>query len=75
MREWGIKNYQPQWTDSATDLFDLIAKVPLIGFQVRSLWNLWDEESDEWFSDALIVICTLEKQLEFCATKLNKFSF
>ncbi len=75
MCEWGIKNYQPQWSHSATELLELIAQIPLIGCQVQSLWSLWDEESDEWFSDAPVVICIQEKQLEFCANKLDEFSF
>lgn len=75
MYEWGIKSYQPQWSDSATELLELITQTPLIGFQVQALWSLWDEENDEWFNDAPIVICTQERQLEFCANKLNEFSF
>lgn len=74
MCEWGISNYQPQWTNSTSELAELIAMTSLVGLQVKSLWSLWDEESDEWFSDAPVVICTQEKQLEFCATKLNEFS-
>lgn len=75
MTEWGIKSYQPQWRDSATELLDLIAQIPLIGSQVQALWSLWNEEDDEWFNDAPVVICTQERQLEFCANKLNEFSF
>ena len=75
MCEWGIKNYQPQWSDSATELLELIAQIPLIEYQVQALWSLWDEKNDEWFNDAPVVICTQEKQLEFCANKLDKFSF
>lgn len=75
MCKWGIKNYQPQWSNSATELLEIIAKIPLMGFQVQALWSLWDEERDEWFNDAPIVICTQKEQLEFCATRLNEFSF
>jgi hypothetical protein len=75
MYNWGIKNYQPQLTNSATELLELIAQIPLIGCQVQALWSLWDEESDEWFSDAPVILCTQDKQLEFCANKLDKFSF
>ncbi|MEM1253090.1 MAG: hypothetical protein AAGI69_11700 [Cyanobacteria bacterium P01_H01_bin.21] len=75
MHEWGIRRYQPQWTDSAKESLGLIAQIPLIGVQVQALWSLWDEENDEWFNDAPIIICTQEKQLEFCANKLNEFSF
>lgn len=73
--KWGIKSYQPQWSDSATELLELIVQIPLIGSQVQALWSLWDEEDNEWFNDAPVVICTQEKQLEFCANKLNEFSF
>lgn len=72
---WGIKNYQPQWSDSYTELLKLIVHIPLIGCQVQALWSLWDEDNDEWFSDAPVVICTQENQIEFCANKLNEFSF
>jgi hypothetical protein len=72
---WGIKNYQPQWSDSCTGLLELVVQIPLIGCQVQALWSLWDEETDEWFSDAPLVICTEENQLEFCANELDKFSF
>jgi hypothetical protein len=75
MGEWGIQNYQPQWSNSATELLELMVQIPLTGLQVQTVWSLWDEKSDEWFSDAPVVICTQEKQLEFCATKLNEFSF
>lgn len=75
MSEWAIQNYQPQWRKSANELLELLVQIPLIGLQVQTVWSLWDEDSDEWFSDAPIVICTREKQLEFCATKLNEFSF
>ncbi|SRR5579883_501396 len=75
MCEWGIKNYQPQWTDSATELLKLVTHTSLVGLQVQALWSLWDEEHDEWFNDAPIVICTQKEQLEFCATGLNEFSF
>jgi hypothetical protein len=71
---WGIKNYQPQWSNSAEDLLGLVTQVPLIGCQIQALWSLWDED-DEWFRDAPIVICTQEHQLEFCANKLDEFSF
>jgi hypothetical protein len=72
---WGIKNYQPQWQDSTEELLELVAQIPLIGCQIQALWSLWDEETDEWFSDAPVVICIQEKQLEFCANKLDEFSF
>ncbi|ELS32500.1 MULTISPECIES: hypothetical protein [Pseudanabaena] len=74
MYEWGIRSYQPKWSDSATELLGLISRIPLIGSQVQALWSLWDEENDEWFNDAPVVICTQENQLEFCANKLNEFS-
>lgn len=75
MYKWGIRSYQLRWSDSATELLELIAQISLIGAQVQALWSLWDEENDEWFNDAPIVVCTQEKQLEFCANKLNEFSF
>lgn len=75
MGEWGIQNYQPQWSKSATELLKSMEQIPLTGLKVQAAWSLWDEESDEWFSDAPVVICTQEKQLEFCATKLYEFSF
>lgn len=36
---------------------------------------MWDREEDEWFDDAPVVICTEQVQLEFCAIKLDEFSF
>ncbi len=75
MDNWGIKNYQPHWKDSAIALLELIGKAPLIGYPVEELWSLWDEESNEWFSDAPVIICIQGKQFEFCANKLNEFSF
>ena len=53
----------------------MMVHIPLLGARVESLWSLWDEEYDEWFNDAPIVICTKDQQLEFCANKLNEFSF
>jgi hypothetical protein len=75
MENWGIKNYQPQWKDSATGLLELIEKAPLIGYPVEELWSLWDKENDEWFSDAPVIIGIQGRRFEFCATKLNTFSF
>lgn len=72
---WGIKYYQPQWIKSGKELSELLAETPLIGCQVQALWSLWDEEFDEWFNDAPVVICTKENQFEFCANKLDEFSF
>jgi hypothetical protein len=74
MGEWGIRNYQPQWTNSATDLVQSMQQISTANMQIRSIWSLWDEEEDEWFNDAPIVICTQEQQLEFCATQLDLFS-
>ena len=75
MGEWGIKNYQPQWTESPIDLSELISQISFISSPVISFWSLWDMEDDQWFCDAPIVICTPNHQLEFCATQLSKFSF
>jgi hypothetical protein len=75
MENWGIKNYQPQWKDSATALLELIEKAPLIGYPVEELWSLWDEENDEWFSDGPVIIAIQGRNFEFCANKLNEFSF
>jgi hypothetical protein len=74
MGEWGIHNYRPQWTDSAADLVRSMQQISTANMQIRSIWSLWDEEEDEWFNDAPIVICTDEQQIEFCATELDKFS-
>ncbi len=75
MGKWGIHNYQPQWSNSVAELSSSIQQISTTDMQIRSIWSLWDEEDDEWFNDAPIVICTQEQQLEFCATKLDKFSF
>lgn len=74
MGEWGICNYQPYWNTSAVELLNLLEKMTWAKLKVQSIWSLWDCESNEWFNDAPVVICTPENQLEFCATKLNKFS-
>jgi hypothetical protein len=75
MGVWGIDNYQPRWCSTSDELSDLLIQASPIGLQIRSVWSLWDGEEDEWFSDAPIVICTQAAQLEFCAHKLDEFSY
>ena len=75
MGVWGIDNYQPRWCNSLPELSSLLVQTPLVGLQITSIWSLWDGREDEWFDDAPIVICTPENQVEFCATKLDEFSF
>ena len=74
MGEWGINNYRPHWTNSTEDLVRSMQQISPASMQIRSIWSLWDEEEDEWFKDAPIVICTQEQQLEFCAMQLDLFS-
>ncbi len=75
MGEWGIDNYQPHWSNSATELSDRLRQISPADMEIRSIWSLWDEEEDEWFNDAPIVVCTQTQQLEFCAIRLDEFSF
>ncbi|MBD2089940.1 hypothetical protein H6F67_08745 [Microcoleus sp. FACHB-1515] len=75
MGEWGIENYQPRWTNSASKLADLLAATPIVGLQAKSVWVLWDSKQNQWFNDAPVVVCTSSNQLEFCAKTLNSFSF
>ena len=74
MKEWGIKHFQPAWTDSAAELSALLKLASLEQQKIESIWLLRDEEN-EWFEDAPIVICTETTQLEFCANQLDYFSF
>lgn len=75
MNEWGIKNYQPYWTNSSIELASRLLKASLEDLKIQSIWMLWDNEEQQWFEDAPVVINTATKQLEFCANKLEYFSF
>ena len=72
---WGIKNYQPCWTNSSIELVSLLCKASLKNQTIQSIWMLWDSEAQQFFEDAPVVICTETEQLEFCANKLEYFSF
>ena len=75
MDEWGIKYYQPRWTNSSDELTSLLLEASLKKEQVKSIWTAQDSEDGEWFKDAPVVICTQTKQLELCASHLDRFSF
>lgn len=73
---WGIPDYQPRWSKTAGDLHDALCAVraDFVGRPIRAVWTLWDDEDDQWFEDAPVVVDAGSHRLEICATKLDEMS-
>ena len=70
---WGIKGWKPSWYESVNELISALRKENICGSIIESTWTLWDGE--EWFEDAPVIVVAGNKQLEFCANKIDIFSF
>jgi hypothetical protein len=71
------KNFKPQFFTEAQKGLELHGDklIDLIGKEITGSWILWDNDQNEWFSDAPVVI-EIEHaiQLELLANKTEEFS-
>ncbi|BBH68311.1 hypothetical protein ACTI_49960 [Actinoplanes sp. OR16] len=58
MYRFGIQNYDPQWLNGRDSINGVHGErlARLAGRNLRHVWAVWDVRSDEWFSDAPVLL-------------------
>jgi hypothetical protein len=73
---FGLDNYNPSFFYNLEELikFNRDKLRNLNGKSIRDVWAIWELNSDEWYSDGVIILCFDDTNIEICNHNLNELS-
>ena len=72
----GIPNYEPNFCDNPEIFIKVFGDKLLstIGLTLDDYWLMWETTDNKWYNDGPVILKIADRQFEFTAYKLDKFS-